>query len=158
MLIPLDYKDLLKLLNRHKAQYLIVGAYAVIYYAEPRYTKDMDIWVNPRIDNAQRVWKALKEFGAPLKGIEPEDFSKKTMVYQVGVAPVRVDIIMGIAGIEFAAAWERRSISSFEGVKVNIIGINELIKNKKASKRKQDKVDLDILLQGRSPKYHPNAF
>ena len=80
MRIPLDYRELLKLLNRHKAQYLIVGAYAVIYYAEPRYTKDMDIWVNPRIDNAQRVWKALKEFGAPLKGIQPEDFSDKGLV------------------------------------------------------------------------------
>ena len=149
MLIPLDYKDLLKLLNRHKVQYLIVGAYAVIYYAEPRYTKDMDIWVNPRIDNAQRVWKALKKFGAPLKGIQPEDFSKKGLVYQVGVAPIRVDIMMGIPGIEFAPAWKRRSFGSFEGVKVNIIGIDELIKNKKASNRKLDKVDLDSLLSNK---------
>lgn len=147
MFIPSDYKDLLKLLNRHKVQYLIVGAYAVIYYAEPRYTKDVDIWVNPEIQNAHRVWKALKEFGAPLKGIWPGDFSKKGMVYQVGVAPIRVDIMMGIPGIGFTAAWRQRSITSFEGVKVNIIGIDELIKNKKASKRKQDKVDLDILLQ-----------
>ncbi|MBI3990819.1 MAG: hypothetical protein HY350_01595 [Candidatus Omnitrophica bacterium] len=144
-----DYKDLLKLLNRHKVQYLVVGAYAVIYYAEPRYTKDLDIWINPSIENAHKVCKALKEFGAPLKGIQPEDFINKSLVYQIGVAPVRVDIIMGIPGLEFTAAWKQRNISSFEGVKVNIIGKNELIRSKKSSGRKQDEVDLGILLNSK---------
>jgi len=145
MRIPLDYRDLLKLLNRHKAQYLIVGAYAVTYYTEPRYTKDLDIWVNPQIRNAHKVWKALKEFGAPLKGIRPEDFSGKNLVYQIGVVPVRADIMMGIPGMEFGAAWRRRNITSFEGIKVNIIGINDLIKSKKKTKRRIDIIDAESL-------------
>lgn len=111
MLIPLDYRDLLRLLNKHKVQYLIVGAYAVIYYTEPRYTKDLDIWINPQTKNAQRVWKALKEFGAPLRGIQPEDFTFKNLVYQIGVAPIRVDIMMGITGVEFTLAWKHIEVS-----------------------------------------------
>lgn len=142
---PSDYKDLLRLLNRHKAQYLIVGAYAVIYYAEPRFTKDLDIWINPQLGNAHRVWKALVEFGAPLRDLHPQSFSKKGLVYQIGVEPVRVDIMMDVPGLEFEAAWKKKAISSFEGIKVNIIGIDELIKNKKMASRKQDKLDLEIL-------------
>ncbi|MCM8801365.1 MAG: hypothetical protein NC912_05100 [Candidatus Omnitrophica bacterium] len=94
MLVPSDYKELLRLLNRHKVRYLIVGAYAVIYYTEPRYTKDIDIWVEPDIKNAKKVYQVLKRFGAPLKGINVEDFTKRNLVYQIGVAPVRVDIMM----------------------------------------------------------------
>ncbi len=145
MRVPLDYKDLLKLLNKHKVKYLIVGAYAVIYYTEPRFTKDLDIWVAPQIKNAHRVWKALKEFGAPLKDIQPEDFSHKNLVYQIGMAPIRVDIMMGIPGVEFTEAWERKSGVSFEGVKVNIMGIKELIKSKKKAKRRIDAGDLESL-------------
>lgn len=145
MRIPLDYKDLLKLLNKHKVKYLIAGAYAVIYYTEPRFTKDLDIWVSPRIKNACRVWKALKEFGAPLKDIQPEDFSHKNMVYQIGMAPVRVDIMMGIPGLEFTEAWKKKSVALFDGIKVNIIGIKELIKSKKKTKRQIDAGDLESL-------------
>jgi len=93
MPIPSDYKELLKILNRHRVRYLIVGAYAVIHYTEPRYTKDLDIWVEPEIKNAKRVYEALKEFGAPLKDISVADFANKNLVYQIGVEPVRVDII-----------------------------------------------------------------
>ncbi len=147
MRIPLDYRDLLKVLNRHKVQYLIVGAYAVVYYAEPRYTKDLDIWVNPETKNAQRLWKALKGFGAHLKGIQPEDFTNKKLIYQIGVAPIRIDIMMGLPSIKFEIAWRRRSISSFEGIKVNILGINELIKSKQKTKRQMDIYDTRNLMQ-----------
>lgn len=145
MQVASDYKDLLRILNRHKVRYLIVGAYAVIYYTEPRYTKDLDIWVEPEIENAKRVYKAFKEFGAPLKGISLEDFANKNLVYQIGVAPVRVDIIMGIPAINFDRAWKHRKIITFDGIKVNVIGINELIESKKKIKRKMDIIDIENL-------------
>jgi predicted nucleotidyltransferase len=123
----------------------MVGAYAVIYYTEPRYTKDLDIWIEPTIENAKRVYNALKEFGAPLKDITFEDFTNKNLFYQIGVAPVRVDIIMGISDLEFSKAWKSRKRANFEGIKVNIIGIDDLIKLKEKTKRDIDKMDVNIL-------------
>ena len=145
---PLDYKDLLRILNRHRVQYLIVGAYAVIYYSEPRYTKDLDIWLKPEAENAKRAYEALREFGAPLKGIGPGDFANKDIVYQIGIAPVRVDVMMGIPGMEFDKVWRHRSITSFDGIKANIIGINELIKSKKTAGRQMDIADIESLKCG----------
>jgi predicted nucleotidyltransferase len=147
MLIPSDYKELLKILNKHRVKYLLVGAYAVIYYTEPRYTKDFDIWVEPEAKNAKKVYEALKEFGAPLKGISVEDFLNKNLFYQIGVAPVRVDIIMDISGIEFNLAWRNRKVADFDGVRINIIGINDLIESKKKTRRSIDSVDLESLQQ-----------
>ncbi|MCM8779049.1 MAG: nucleotidyltransferase [Candidatus Omnitrophica bacterium] len=145
MPIPSDYRELLKTLNRHRVRYLVVGAYAVIYYTEPRYTKDLDIWIEPKRENAQKVYKALKEFGAPLKGIRVDDFTNRKLVYQIGVEPVRVDIIMGIPNLKFDLAWKQRTIAIFEGVKINILGIKELIKSKKTTKRKTDLSDVESL-------------
>ena len=147
MPIPSDYKELLSVLNKHRVRYLIIGAYAVIYYTEPRYTKDLDIWVEPEVENAKRVYAALKEFGAPLKDLREKDFLKKTMVYQIGVAPVRVDILMGVSDIEFKQAWEQRSVAKFDGVKANIIGIEELFKAKQSARRKADISDIENLRQ-----------
>ena len=145
MRVESDYKDLLRILNKHKVRYLIIGAYAAIYYTVPRYSKDLDICVEPEIKNAGRVFKSLKEFGAPLKGIEPADFTNKNSVYQIGVAPVRVDVMMGMPGIEFERAWKHRKIATFDGIRVNILGINELIKSKKNTKRPVDLVDIENL-------------
>lgn len=145
MLLPSDYKDLLKLLNKHKARYLIVGAYAVIYYTEPRYSKDIDIWIEPKKENAKKVFAALKEFGAPLRGMSEEDFAKKTQIYQMGVAPVRVDIIMGVGDLEFAAAWKYKVKASLENIKVNIIGREQLIQIKKKVSRPSDLLDIEVL-------------
>ncbi len=145
MLIPSDYRDLLRILNKHKVRYLIVGAYAVVYYTEPRFTKDLDIWVSTKPDNAKRVYAALKEFGAPLKGISPEDFTNKNLFYQIGIAPVRVDIIMDIVNLGFDIAWKYRSITNIDGIKANILGINELIESKKKMKRDIDNIDLKNL-------------
>ncbi|MFA4888952.1 MAG: hypothetical protein WC628_05205 [Candidatus Omnitrophota bacterium] len=147
MLVPSDYKELLKILNKHRVRCLIVGAYAVAYHAEPRYSKDIDIWVEPEEGNAKKVYAALKEFGAPLRGIKIGDFANKTLVYQIGVAPVRVDIIMGIPGITFKQAWEHRARTRFEGVMANILGIKELIKAKEKARRTIDAIDLENLQQ-----------
>jgi len=145
MQIHLDYKDLLKILNKHRARYLIVGAYAVTYYTEPRYTKDLDIWVESTEENAKKVYKALTEFGAPLKNITLKDFTNKDLIYQIGIEPVRVDILMGMKSLEFDSAWKHRRITTFDNIKVNIIGIKELIKSKEKTKRFMDKTDVKNL-------------
>lgn len=143
--IPFDYKELWKILNKHKAKYLVIGGYAVIYYTEPRYTKDLDIAIEPSLTNAQKVFSALKEFGAPLENIKVEDFANPNLVYQVGVAPVRVDIIMGTQGIDFDEAWKNKKEIFVDNVKVNMIRIKDLIKLKEKTNREMDKRDLKEL-------------
>ena len=143
--INVDYKELFKTLNKYRVKYLVVGAYAVIYYAEPRFTKDLDIWVDSEPKNARKLYKALKEFKAPLRDMQPEDFTNKHIIYQIGVAPVRVDIIMGLPGINFAKAWENKVLSKYGNVVINILGLKELIKSKQKTKRMQDKLDLQNL-------------
>lgn len=143
--IPLDYKELWKILNKHKVKYLIIGGYAVIYYTEPRYTKDLDILIEPSLRNAKKVFAALKEFGAPLGNIKVEDFTNPNLVYQIGIAPVRVDILMGIEGMDFETIWNNKEEVIIEDVKTNIIGMEDLIKIKEKIKRKIDKIDLEEL-------------
>src|SRR5436309_1113592 len=104
------YKELLQLLNKFQAEYLIVGGFAVMKYGEPRYTKDLDVWVNNSSQNSDRVVAALKKFGAPLEhdGISAKTFTGKQVVYQIGIAPVRIDILTEITGVEFSHAWKKR--------------------------------------------------
>ncbi len=104
----LHFKELLRSFNEHQVKYLVVGAYAVMKYTEPRYTKDLDIWVEPTRENARRVFAALKEFGAPLSDVTPEDFTKTDVIFQLCLAPQRIDVLMAVKGLEFAKAWERR--------------------------------------------------
>lgn len=143
--ISFDYRDLFKILNRYRVKYLVVGAYAVIYYTEPRFTKDLDICIQVSQENAHRTYNALKAFGAPLKKITENDFAKKNMIYQIGVAPIRIDILMGLPGIAFDAAWRNRVRSKYGGVLINIIGMKDLIKSKRNSKRIHDRIDLKKL-------------
>lgn len=143
--IPFDYKELWKILNKHKVKYLVIGAYAVIYYTEPRYTKDLDMSIEPSPTNAEKVFAALKEFGAPLGNISVEDFANPNLVYQMGVAPVRVDIIMGMQGIYFNEAWKNKKEVFIDNVKVNMIGIKDLIKLKEKANREMDRRDLKEL-------------
>jgi hypothetical protein len=121
----------------------------VIFYTEPRFTKDLDIWVRPDIKNAKRIYGALTEFGAPLKGVSWETFTDKNVFYQVGIAPVRIDVMMSLSGIDFDIAWKKRKKSNYGGVSINILGKTELIKSKKAAGRKQDKLDVEILEKGK---------
>ena len=105
------YKELLQALNDCQVEYLIVGGYAVMKYTEPRYTKDLDVWVHNTTQNAARLFNALAKFGAPLQddGVTPETFNQDGMVYQIGVAPVRIDILTQITGVQFAGAWQSRA-------------------------------------------------
>jgi hypothetical protein len=140
-----DFKDLFSIFNAEQVEYLVVGAYAVMYYAEPRFTKDLDIWINPTEENAKRAWAALSRFGAPLSGVQVDDFINPDLVYQIGVEPNRIDILMGIAGVSFKEAFPGSESSTYAGVPIKIIGKTDLIRAKKATGRKQDLLDLDRL-------------
>jgi predicted nucleotidyltransferase len=138
------YKELLRLLDEFEVEYLIVGGYAVMKYGEPRYTKDLDVWVHNSLQNSLRVVGALKKFGAPLEhdGITAETFAEKQVVYQIGIAPVRIDILTEITGVEFPDAWRKRVASTFFGVSVNFISLDDLLTNKRALGRDSDLTDL----------------
>lgn len=141
-----DYKEILKTLNEYKVRYLIIGAYATIHYTEPRYTKDIDIWIERDPGNVGRLYKALKKFGAPLMDISEEDFMKEDMIYQIGVEPVRIDILVDLSGMSFKRAWAERTKARYDDVPANVAGLNELIKTKEKAGRKQDEADLEKLL------------
>lgn len=141
-----DFKELLRAFNEKKAEYLIVGGYAVMKYTEPRFTKDLDVWIRNSPENAAKVYDALAEFGAPLQkdGLAPEDFTSEDMTYQIGVAPVRIDVLTRISGIQFAEAWQNRVASIFFGLPVHFISLRDLIVNKKATGRSSDLEQLEL--------------
>lgn len=145
MFVNSDFSDLLRLFNANQVKYLVVGGYALIQYAEPRYTKDLDLWISADSRNAQAVYQALSEFGAPLADLTEADFAEEGYFYQMGVAPVRVDILMGIPGVNFADAWQRRIEVDFDGLQVAFIGREDLIAAKRASGRPQDLLDVQQL-------------
>ena len=140
-----DFRDLLQALNDAGAEYLVVGGYAVIEHTEPRYTKDIDVWVNSTRENAGRVLEALKQYGAPVADLSIEYLTSDDAFFQIGVEPVRIDIIVNLLAMNFAECWDRRLVAETDGIPVNFIGIRDLIKNKKASGRPMDLVDVERL-------------
>ena len=105
-------------MRKNNVKYLVIGNYAVVQYAEPRFTKDLDVLIGVDQQNAKAVYKALLEFGAPLAGLTPKDFSEEGYFFQMGVPPVRVDVLMGIPGVQFDECWERRVEVDFDDLKV----------------------------------------
>jgi predicted nucleotidyltransferase len=154
MFVNSDFSDLLRLFNANQVKYLVIGGYALIQYAEPRYTKDLDLWINADASNAQAVYRALREFGAPLADLTEADFTQEGYFYQMGVPPVRVDILMGIPGVVFAEAWPRRMEVDFDGLLVSFISRQDLIAAKRAAGRPQDLLDVEQLTrsEGKSTK------
>jgi hypothetical protein len=145
MLTSPDFKELLKIFEKHKIRYLIVGGYAVMKYSEPRFTKDLDVFIATDQENAKGVYSALKEFGAPLENLSSDDFAHEGYFYQMGRPPMRVDIMMSIPGINFDVAWKNREIVEFGDLKIVFISRSDLIKAKEASGRPQDKIDIEKL-------------
>ena len=140
-----DFKELLLAFNAHDVEYLIVGAHALAAHGHVRATKDLDLWVRPDRANAQRVLHALLDFGAPLGDLTEDDLSRQDTIFQIGMPPIRIDVITDIDGVEFAEAWPDRLETTFGGVPTFIISRHHLIKNKKTSARLQDLADVQQL-------------
>jgi hypothetical protein len=145
MFVNSDFTDLLNLFNDNNVRYLVIGGYAVIQYGEPRFTKDLDLWISTDKENAGAVYNALKLFGAPLAGLTEEDFAEEGYFYQMGNPPIRIDILMGIPGGDFEQAWGHRNQVDFGSVTVPFISKDDLIKVKLASGRIQDILDVKAL-------------
>ena len=141
MLTSPDFRELLSLLEKHKVRYLVVGGYAVMKYTEPRFTKDLDLWISTDEENSKAVYAALKEFGAPLKGLAPPDFTQEGYFYQMGNPPFRLDVMMSIPGVTFETAWANRERVQLEGLVIPFISKADLIKAKEAGSRPQDLID-----------------
>lgn len=140
-----DFRDLLAAFNAEQVKFLVIGGYAVIKHTEPRYTKDLDLWVSTKGDNPERVYRALKQFGAPLTDLRPEDFSQKGFFYTMGMAPRRVDILFDLTELDFDECWERRVESDIGGLTICFISAPDLIINKEAVGRYQDLADAEKL-------------
>jgi hypothetical protein len=149
MKVEKDYEELLELFNKNKVRYCIVGAYALALHAKPRYTKDMDILVEADAENAHKIVKSLTSFGFKNIRLRSEDFLEQGRIIQLGYEPLRVDIMTSIDGCSFREVWKHKRLSRYGDQKVFFIGKKELIKNKKASGREQDKADLEVLLKTR---------
>ena len=145
MRVEKDFEELLELFNKNRVRYCIVGAFAVAFHARPRYTKDMDILVEPTIENAKKIVKALNKFGFGGRDVSEKDFSEAGRIMQFGDEPVRIDIITSIAGCSFKEIWRNKAVGIYGKEKVFFIGLKELIRSKKKAARGQDKVDLSIL-------------
>ena len=145
MLTSSDFKELLNLFEKHEVRYLIVGGYAVMKYSEPRFTKDLDVWIATDLENADAVYAALKEFGAPLVNLTADNFTHQDYFYQMGKPPLRVDIMMSIPGVDFEEAWKNREMVELDDIKIPFISRSDLIRAKEASGRPQDMIDIDKL-------------
>lgn len=140
-----DFKELLLAFNAHNVEYLIVGAHALAAHGHVRATKDLDLWVRPEKSNAQNVLQALSDFGAPLSDLTVDDLSRKETIFQIGLPPLRIDIITNIDGVEFAEAWPDRFQTLFGGVPAFVISRHHLLRNKKTAARLQDLADVQQL-------------
>ncbi|MDZ7800143.1 MAG: DUF6036 family nucleotidyltransferase [Trueperaceae bacterium] len=135
----------MSLFAAYDVRYLIIGGYAVMRYAQPRFTKDLDVLIAVDDENAKATYDALRAFGAPLENLTPDDFASKGAYYQLGVPPMRVDVMMDVPGIDFGDAWQQRDTIDVGGVPVHFIGKSDLVRAKKASGRPQDLLDVAAL-------------
>jgi hypothetical protein len=137
-----DFRDMLSALNDAGADYLLVGAYALASHGYLRATGDMDLWVRPSHANAERVWAGLQAFRAPVSRVTKADFVEPDVVFQIGVAPRRIDLLTSISGVEFEDAWQRRCPIEVDGLLLFTLSREDMIANKKASGRPKDLADL----------------
>jgi len=140
-----DYKDMLRALSDEKVEFLLIGAYAMAAHGYPRATMDIDIWVMPSSQNADAVLRALRRFGAALDNLTKEDLQKDGTIFQIGVAPRRIDIITEASGLQFEEVYSRALSINIEGIEVHIPLIDDLIRNKRASGRTKDLADAEAL-------------
>jgi len=140
-----DFKDFLRLLNSHAVEYLLVGGYAVGCHGYPRATGDMDVWIAVSESNAQKAAIVLRDFGMPEEDVSKRLFLEKDRVVRMGVPPVRIGVITGASGVDFAECYSRREVIEIDGIPVNFISLGDLEDNKRASARHKDLEDLEHL-------------
>lgn len=147
-----DFKDMLRLLEEHEVDYLIVGGYAVIRYTQPRYTKDIDLWIRPTSENARKAVKAFREFGIPMIEVSESDLAEEGLQYMVGLPPNAIDFLTTIKGLNFDEAWNNRCVFETSHGRLLYLGVSDLVAAKKAMGRPQDLADVDEILR-----IHPEA-
>jgi len=140
-----DFRDLLSAFCAAGVEFIVVGAHALAAHGHVRATKDLDVWIRPTLENAQRVLAALRQFGAPLGEVSAADFSAPGVTFQMGVAPVRIDLLTEIDGVDFQPAWARRDERVLDGLTVPVLSVDDLLVNKRASGRLQDLADVEAL-------------
>lgn len=140
-----DFKDLLRWFAKHRVRYLLVGGYAVIHYAQPRFTKDLDVWLQPTAANARRVMLAFRDFGIPLIDVTEADFATESFQYMVGRAPVLFDFLTSLPPLKFPHCWKHRKTDDQDGIPVHYLPKSELIRAKQSAGRAVDLADLEEL-------------
>ena len=145
-----DFEDFLRALTKSGARFMVAGAHALALHGVPRATGDIDIWIDPTVENADRVWKALSDFGAPVEslGITREDLVKPDMVIQLGLPPRRIDLLTGLSGVTFEDAWEDRVQHDMGLIQIPFIGRAALVVNKRHTGRLKDRADLEAMGEG----------
>jgi predicted nucleotidyltransferase len=143
--LPKDFRDFLRLLDAEGVEYLLIGGYAVAYHGYPRATEDIDIWIASSPQNAQRIIRALKEFGFDVPELNPDLFLKPESIVRMGLPPLRIELSTTISGVDFAECYQSRVTETIDGIPVSIINLADLRKNKKASGRHRDLDDLERL-------------
>ena len=143
--LPPDFKEFLQLLNSRQVEYLLIGGYAVGYYGYPRATADIDIWIAIKPENAEKVVKVLQEFGFGVEELTPDLFLEEEQIIRMGMPPVRIEILTTISGVNFEECYAARQVDVLDGVEVNLISLDHLRINKKASGRYKDLNDLENL-------------
>lgn len=149
MNLPEDFREFIELLNAHKVNYLIVGGYAVGFHSRPKFTNDLDIWVDNSPGNAEKVLNVLKGFGFEQLDIRIEDLTSPDRVIQLGYAPLRIDIMMSVSGLNFKEAYQNRVTGRYLGVEAHFASIDDILQNKKSSGRTKDLEDINWIR-----KYH----
>jgi len=145
MVLNQDFKEFLESLNNNQVRYLVIGGYAVALHGHPRYTKDIDIWIDRSAENAERMIAALADFGFASLGLQEDDFLEAGQIIQLGNPPNRIDLLTSLSGVDFASCFQTRVTVEVEGIPVNFIDLDNLKQNKRASGRFQDLADIENL-------------
>jgi hypothetical protein len=140
-----DYREMLQLLLEENVRFLVVGAYALSAHGYPRATADIDIWIEPTLENARKVMQVLHRFGSPLFDVTPEDFSKEGTIFQIGVIPRRIDLITAIDGVDFPSADSKKMFATVDDLYIPVLSIEDLITNKISTGREKDALDVTML-------------
>jgi predicted nucleotidyltransferase len=156
IILEQDYRDMISIFIEEKVQFLLVGGYAVGLHGHPRVTKDLDLWVYANFENAPLVVKALEKFGAPMQDISVRDFETEGTIFQIGVEPVRIDVITKVTGLKFEKAIQNAKMMKIEDLDIPTISLQDLIKNKKASGRHRDLDDVESLEKILERRYEQN--